>query len=329
MNIEHLNRSKNLLTADWFSNHPEKKYSKNFLPHTADSSSLKEILWPIAMDYDNPLNAVFLLQIPHLEMLNQKSVWLIRDGLVPLMWFFNKNPNPKNVKSKLLVEQSFADFIPNKWRDRFGTYKIVTKNMKPYKNICVSALLLEAYCSLDYFVNSLKESTNILDKNYFKMPKTSFFVHRFGYSNPANEQIYSSRFMLELFKHFGLNFNPINWNQLSEQSEYNETLYFDFNEKLLIADSFITHLILSRGGQILNDKNELSGKYIPFSIFHGVLVEENLKKTNIKQLSNKDKNQYELLNKRLVSAMTSEANKKFPWPNWFAEWTMASTKQGL
>ena len=58
-------------------------------------SKLMNWLYPHYQSYISPVNPVFLETIPNLEVLNSKKLWSVRDGLVPLLFFFTKFKIPK------------------------------------------------------------------------------------------------------------------------------------------------------------------------------------------------------------------------------------------
>src|SRR5581483_8710087 len=69
------------------------------------------------------LNPVFLAECESLLQLKFAPVWLARDGLVPLTWFFSRFPEPCGFKGTIHVHEDFAPIIPKAWAKRVGTYR--------------------------------------------------------------------------------------------------------------------------------------------------------------------------------------------------------------
>ena len=96
------------LNLDWL-----EKYRENDLqlkPHLSQSLEVKNFFshfWPNTSDYQSPFENIFLIQAATAKIFNSRPKWFIRDGLIPLLWFFKTHPTPAKMKSRIYIHQWF------------------------------------------------------------------------------------------------------------------------------------------------------------------------------------------------------------------------------
>ncbi len=316
--------------VDWFYAHQEAEQSKITRQAHPDSQGFINFLWPASNKYYSPLNPVFVSELFSPEILERHHVWQIRDGLVPLMWFFKSTPEPYLTRQKLLIDSSFSPFVPTPWRKFCGTFEVESdKSMykgKP-EQLLFLGLPAEAYCSLEKVEEYLEKIVDIVGATRIRsMKKLGFMVGKhFGFGVQDNQSYYPE-FITLMGDYLGTkNFEFLNWNTFESTVSFTGYDVFDFNEKLLSADSYLMHLVLQKGARLLEGWSRKSrstgGELVRLSPHHLMRVKETL--TGKYALSNprsssKGADQYF---SHFESAMRSQANLGMPWPNWAMEWS--------
>ena len=126
-----------------------------------------DALWPSIEMYESVMKPIFLADLPSAAEANPKGEWLVRDGLLPLIWFFTKNPEPGSFRGKLRVHASFEEFIPDAWRPQVDLYELFSNDQDGYdssfgvdtgevKELLLTGLIMQSYCSLSKLESDLK-----------------------------------------------------------------------------------------------------------------------------------------------------------------------------
>jgi hypothetical protein len=311
--------------ADWFAAHAAARMQGHVRSRPQFAADYLNYLWPISTDYSSPLNPFFLVEAEDASTLVSHRVWMARDGLIPLLWFFKRNPTPRGFEGDLLVSAEFADYVPPAWTKQVGLFELVSTlgtAVKKPKSLLITGISMETYCSipmLDKIVSGLTKSFGDL-KN---MNVQTFLPGRFDGWGTENAQDFHLKYYVRLSEAFGgRKIQGLNWTQVEAWGDLTGCAIVDLNEKLLCADSYLVHHAMSRGANYWSlSKSQMSrnADFVRISPFHGLRVQR-----AVKAKAWKGWNSHTL--ERFENAMSSEANKRFPWPNWFTDWALIANQ---
>lgn len=311
---------------DWFLAHSELRRTNRNALRSPEAQNYLNFLWPVALDYYSPLNPIFLNECMNLEAFNSWPIWMARDGLVPLLWFFKVHPTPGKFQQKILVQEDLAAFIPDDWRDHMGTYRMVTTIKGPLPKVrkfLITGLLMDTYISLDALEAQLKSAQALVGMDTLaKSEILAFLPPRIdGFGNEHKHE-YHSECIFRIARYLGTHIHSIPWRKLDSMDQLDGYEVIEFNEKLLCSDSYLTQMALFRGARLLGQEAAVAGddeQLVSLSPYHGVMIKQVMKGKCMLQNPNENEAAHYL--EVFAQAMRSEANKRFPWPNWFAEWT--------
>lgn len=300
--------------VDWLSNHPQTKRHAS-LPQTQEVQHFINSFWPMTTDYFNPFNEIFLVRVLALELLNARDKWFVRDGIVPLLWFFKRFPQPRQLQAKLYVDIRWAYFIPKAWQKHVYFYELVSFSEE--RNFTKS-FLFGTLMSQILSKETIKEKRALAEEEGAGGLKgvEAFLLTRSSMNN--DEQSFHVGATFEVARQFGLDIRPLNWAQFLDLNSFQGCYAIDFNSAKIVSDNYLYHLILSKGGYVQGVRcvSKLAKSDIQLSPFHGFVITKKPSKT--KSLVNNKENLFKILN--------SEANLKLPWPTWFGDWKPESKK---
>ncbi|MCE3009999.1 MAG: hypothetical protein LW875_05255 [Proteobacteria bacterium] len=322
------------LMADWFDNHPKNRDAQsNVLPITPEVKAYLEFLWPMAESYYSPITGVFLLQVVKLELLNKKQYWMVRDGLLPLLWFFRLHPKPTGLNSKLLVEESLLPFVPEAWNNQVGSYKLVsTAKGNGKRKLLLVGYLSEFFMPLDevgsWFTKAL---SNDSQDELKKMSKSVFLPYRQWHFQSESDHFYHLIFTKKMIEALGSDFEPLTHKKLQQMESTNGYEVLLANSNLLLSDNALVHNLLSKGAKIYGDfaatDHADGSEYVAFSPYHGVRVQMNPEVASIGKAWNRSLAETEKFQAALSKALHSDAHTKLPWPQWFSDWAKVEMKK--
>jgi hypothetical protein len=286
------------------------------------ATHFQNLLWPAGMAYASSLNPIFACELKSLEELEERPLWLLRDGLVPLRWFFKLHPSPPRLRpnQRILVDESLADFVPEAWRDCTGSYRLAsTRPILTRGPVLLAGLAKDSYIphkSLERRLNSLSIARRKQKGHLAYLPA------RFSETSGAETEVFHGRF-------YGLLHAKIpaiefcNWPQLIARESFAGLTLLDLNQKLLIADSYLSHLPLSRGASPLESERAGKGeRYVPLSLSHGMIVNSSLAPALKRRKHDSDFIRF--TEERLTELMNSTANLEYPWESLLKLWSRAT-----
>lgn len=96
------------------------KYARHYL------TQLKPYVRPYYCDI--PASWSFLYS--DLSELRQTEEIIFRDGIITLLAFFKKFPDPINITTQFYIHHSLAQFVPSSWSKNFGTFNLKSKKIQ-------------------------------------------------------------------------------------------------------------------------------------------------------------------------------------------------------
>jgi hypothetical protein len=248
-------------------------------------------LYPHSSLYQSPLIPIFLFELNDIDFLNYFPAILARDGSLSLIKFFYTYPEPKNIKTTILINRKLSSLVPEAWQDNiaFYTFSSEATNVveQSVENIYLSLFSDVHHCSYEFAkerLTTLKESMTPGHK-----PKINCF---FNYNIPVGEELLKKHktghmfkitsFLTKLFIDFEIEY--LNYEEITS-SNMEDSVFLDLNEcDFLISDCFVKHLCVSQGAKIFkndnkNDEIDKNTYFVPYSFFHKLIITNEFSQT--------------------------------------------------
>jgi|GEM_PF-515806 len=217
-------------------------------------------LRPFSLPYYGPHNPVLIGGYLTKKLLNKKS-WSLRDGLVPLSFFFKEHtPEPGVVYN---IPSEFWYVVPENWKKQVSTYEIKSQLTfglsRPPERILLAGMQDSVFADINEFKNCLAELAQKIGSNHLTKAKiTALFPYKRNnlWGKRSDDETFSMA--QALLKETGFNVHFIEWNELKIETSLKDCLYFEVNKHYFIADSYLKFFALSRGAGLLE-----SSKTIP------------------------------------------------------------------
>jgi hypothetical protein len=309
--------------SEWFNSHPSRARSaSDFEPSGKLAKEYLDFLWPIGMTYASPLNPLFLVECSDPRQLSRRRTWASRDGLVPLLWFFHQNPEPRGFSGELLIPSDFSACVPHSWRKQVALVDWTSSERPAARpKFLLTGLAMNTYCSIE----QLEEILGALQRDFGDLRRCetrALLLSRFDGWGQEHDHDYHPRYFMKLHTAFG-EFQPMKWPEFDSNSDLRGWTVIDLNGRSLVSDSFLTQNALGRGASLwtprtLDAMPTSASEYIPLSPYHGARVHSRYPSQTFLPLSPEQE-------KRFAFALASETNRRFPWPNWFTSWAQLAT----
>jgi hypothetical protein len=257
----------------------------------------------------------------------------VRDGLLPLIWFFTRNPAPGKFSSKLYIHSDFEEFVPEAWRAQVELYTFFPENQAERKlkisEVLLTGLVMPSMCSLTTLRDDLE---NIVDriggaKALKGLKVRAYLPAKFEITDHRSGPAYYSRYIQFVCAHLGTEIEFMEYENLRWAYFSPGALVHDFNDRWLIADSYLNWLSFSkvdRPHTLFSDSLQKARKdcYRFVSIFPNLScgLRKSFKKPFINYLSSDWAPESQERVQKYFSVMHSPANRSFPWPEWFGAW---------
>jgi len=292
---------------------------------------LDRLLWPVSIHYESPIDPIFLHQIQDIDTFSLSPVWLIRDGLVPLAWFFYHHPKPPHRwSSQLLVHSSLAYVVPPSWRKFVGIYRIKIFSSL-HSDLRKQKLLLlghmdPTYCSL----KSLEEQLKIIQPKSKNLAISTLLFQKFNTVPGATCLTYPMDYISKISQYLGFDFSILNWKEFVQSQEFQDTIIADLNDRMIYADNFLTHHTLGLGGSVLDTVPEDAptdfgaGRILRLSPHHGFEILPNLSRSQWSVKTSRFNDLWVQLHKivalhKKTAKPDKESYSRFDWPSCFLD----------
>ncbi len=258
----------------WLNGHPD---FANQAP-LINTPELKQLLghfWPATQEYFNPLNAVFSAQVLSLTTLRSRPIWLFRDGLIPLMWFFKTIPSPKGLQSKMILPIKFANVVPQAWQQNVKYYEIVQapNALADISAIYVAGVIGALQLDLDILRARFAQAKDVLGDRVQKVEKYFYLPSHSGDKRDPTIQFEAYR---TIFSELGFNGRPIDWAECVSSRHSTKSTVLSLLSDLVVSDDYVTHVSASKGSYQFHLRAARSAVdiQIPLSPYHGFEIYE-------------------------------------------------------
>ena len=298
-----------------------------------DVAHFFEVLSPAADAYVSALNPVFLLDVRSLSALEERPFWLVRDGLVPLLWFFRKFPAPRGLRSRLLVRRELAPLVPSAWRGSIGTYRMVGASPKlaaaEPRGLLIVGLVMPSYCSLERGRAELRSVVaRVGAAQLAELPIRAFLPGRFEGFGLRHDDDFYARFMIMVCQELGTRIEPIPYPELLSIGSLAGYEVVELNDLGLLADSTLLRVALTRGATLILDQAvATAAKDIPIHPHAAYRVEWSLSSAPNEGVTPAETEFLTRASEALehyAELVCGDAAQRYPWPAWFGAWSRAA-----
>ena len=248
----------------------------DYIKRPSTYPSLLKIQIPESNKYFHLLNPSFTLMPTNIN--NIYPVCLLRDGFIPLVNFFSTKSFHHN---NFLVHEDLAFIIPPEQKQKFYLYNVIVNKKGPLKRnkVLVTGVINGASFSLEYFKKKMRQVDRALKKKSLSWNCVYFlfFIRdNLFFSVDTKKVDPLALYMKELNKYTKGKGHFLASDALSYIHDFSDWFYICLHENsILIADNYLEHLFLSKGGSPLITKKIKSSKYsvtIPISPYHSYLI---------------------------------------------------------
>ncbi len=233
---------------------------------------------PHSNAYNSHIPGIFLVDLESFSILNKSERWVVRDGLIPLLHFFEKHPSPpKSIDSTLLFDRDLAAIVPKAWQKLAKTRtQIALKDDPTPTKLLVPSLMCAQYSSLEDTRSALLDACNAFETRAKKITEVALFTPlRIVDYRAQNDDVYTFNFVSLYMNAFGEKVQLLNYEAVRSQFNFSGYYVLDTNSKYLLSDSACLNHCLAAGGTLLNyQRPKEPGEVIYLSPFHGYYVED-------------------------------------------------------
>ena len=224
-------------------------------------------------DYYSPFTLIFVHQLSNLKFLKTNRFILARDGLLDLICFFLKYPNPpSDTKSTFLFPNIFSSFIPKPWHQHsLGYHYFYRQNplhLKSNKIITAAHLNIDSI-NLNY-VQQLKSQSQYRQNLFFIHDHSPTYSQSIiGYENEC--QKLKKNFYKALPNHSQF----IDHQQIVSIDIDSTWTYLNLDSAFLIYDRWIEHYFSSLGVTICHSPIKVKNDFVQFSLntFEDIVIQ--------------------------------------------------------
>lgn len=291
-------------------------------------------LTPFSSPFAGPLNPLMLFCGYSKKALKEKNSVMIRDGLIPLTYFF-RDLSPDDFDCTFYVHANFWFLVPEVWRPKVKFYTQESKVTYHAGNLPRKILLMgtlnSTFADGQEFKDEIKKLVaslggrealrNIEIAAYFSFKRNDLW----GSWDDENILEYSKT----LFNEMKLDISFPSLENIMSENDFRDVLYHEVNKRYFIAESYPSQVILSRGGGLLRTENVLPlelEKSVNVSLNHKL----NLYKLSAEGSSQKYQDPFKekiFLEYRKFFESFTRTNKSNHWDSWFASYVKSYYKK--
>jgi glycosyltransferase involved in cell wall biosynthesis len=278
-------------------------------------------LKPFSLDYYSHANPV-LLGGYITKKLTDKKIWMIRDGLIPTTFFFREHL-PETTSGVIAIHHDLWPIVPEHWREHVVYYKTQCDQYYDSQNmperILIAGMSNSTFADEKEFIAEI-ESLKSKIENLKSIPTTVLLPGKKNnlWGRTLEESDYARS--KELFTFLNPDVKFADWNDLKNESQFNNCLYHEINKGYFIKDSYVQYFALSRGAGLLRpEKESLRLTEIAshsVSLFHSVKL-YNLDYTNLPAYQDPFKSPEFDYYSDLVRGQVKSVRITSSWESWY------------
>lgn len=242
----------------------EQLYLSGFKKNDCDYGKL-HLTWatdPLSKDYYSILNPCFSYEPRTPELLNAHPCWMIRDGALPLIDALTRELF-YNVKTKFIFHQSLQRVLPEAMQEQALYYDLIPlkHDDSSRKKVLIYALVNGAYTSPEHFSEILRKARDLRrdlkEKDFYIM----LLLRENQFYQVDSDSVHPAIVFPKIVKKIIPNATLITERQFEQIKDFSEFSFVDAQENsIVIGDSYLNHVILSRCGHPLFPIKKLGSK---------------------------------------------------------------------
>jgi len=264
------------VTVNWIKN---SLHLKALIPDNSSEfeEKFKGHFFPFAENHVGQPLPIFLGFRPTAHWMMKRAFLYSRDGRLPLLDCLYRQPEPPS-SFKLLFKETLRPWIPKKWAEQHGFFRLKSKNQfgrsRWPKKLILAGVISPYFSTETTIANEYQRLAGLFGEKFeSKMEVICFFrtAWQIGYHQTQLKELWS--FMQCLNKYFGQGLRFIEHDELRTFAVDSETAYLELNNELAVSDSYVAHWLLSKGAGFINEEDtddSAHWKYEPLSLYHGV-----------------------------------------------------------
>lgn len=263
-------------------------FIQSFYLNNNETRTEKEMVYshyiaPFGEKYYSPLNPFLIFGGANIEMLEKKDTWQLRDGLIPLSFFFKEaSLDLLSESRKILIHKDFWFLVPPAWQENVLFYQIKAKNVYGKESIpeklVLAGIANDTLADADEFTYKIKEiAKNFTSEEINKMQILAYFPNKRSdlWGKWQDDNIF--KYAKIIFENLKLDIHFPEWEVFKSTMDYQNTLYCEINSGVIIKDTATQHMFLSRGAGLLKHNQLESEKFslvktLPLSLYHDIEV---------------------------------------------------------
>ena len=254
-----LKKLKELISINKYINNDIYEYV--FFNKTKQTRKLSYFLSPDIELYSSPLNPLFSFELESSKksMIKSFEIISLRDGVLFLMDFFYKNPNPDRIDPILVIDEKLSPLVPAKWREKVVLRKIISLNMtlsEKKKKIIIFISPDKRSSPIEIIKNEISKIKTLIDSD-FEIKLFFSSVNKRGEEEAYLDDLWGYKLVQLITAEFlGNNVEVLNWKEYLAADV--SGCYFHLLNPLMyyFSDSYVEHNAFSRGALPLFAKDE-------------------------------------------------------------------------
>ncbi len=257
-------------------------YLNNNESRTGVDLLYQQFLAPFADKYYSPLNPFIIFGGADSAQLLKKNVWMLRDGLLPLSFFF-KEASEELLQDdrKFIIHKDLWFLVPPAWQKSVLFFDVKSNNVFDQKRlpqkIFISGFANDTLADQDEFLADIEElASNFSKEELEKIQISAYFPGKNNdlWAKWKDENPF--KYAKALFKNLKIDIDFPDWEIIKSTMNYDDTLYFEINRGAMVKDSYLKQMFLSRGAGELKRENSEDGftymKNVQLSPYHSVEI---------------------------------------------------------
>lgn len=274
-------------------------------------------LWPSTRPISVGVNSIFLGQIESLDDLAKKETWWVRDGAIPLLWFFDRFPEPNGLSCKLVIDADLAQLVPKPWRRLVDCFRVVsTKRSFGPSRVVIVGGISRIFTTIESVEHALKKIGQY--ESMDSVRECLLFVPAQMLSRLEESHIHYAKIYQRLFQILPPQTVILNYDQLVTENAARQARVYSLNSKSIVADDGLLHLLLAQGAAMPHLAPVESLKVNELSPFHG--VQYSALDVDSPATRGPTFAEFCAFKQKLSDKYQVEAFGTLPWSNWFHEW---------
>jgi hypothetical protein len=288
-----------------------------------------DYLRPFSEDFFGQMNPLLIFGGNSFKEISQKKTVTVRDGLIPLSIFF-REMSPEDFNLDLFIPKTLWFIVPPSWRKKVKFYDVEStakfnRDNLPQK-IFISGILNSTFVDDDEFEIHIQTLVDKIGKdNIQKIEVSAFFPDKRNDLWGSWEEENVLKYSKAIFQKIKLDIVVPKWQDIHNEIDYKNNLYFEVNSGLFIENSYLSHFVLSRGGGLLSpevrqlDRHFTKINSLKASLYHHYNFYE-LDYTELENFRDPFGDNNYVYFKRIIETQTTIPRINFRWEAWYASY---------